>query len=47
MGERETYNNLPGDKAAGQSVTEAIQWKNYSEVLRGGEEESEGVCGGS
>ena len=44
---RETDNSLPGDKAAGQNVMEGIQWKSYSEaVVRGGDEESEGVCGG-
>ena len=46
MGEREIDNSLPGDKAAGQNVTEGIQQKSCSEVVMGGEEESEGVYGG-
>ena len=25
--------SLPGDKTAGQNVTEGIQWKSYSEVV--------------
>ena len=33
MGEREIDNSLPGEKAAGQNVTEGIQWKSYSEVV--------------
>ena len=33
MGERETDNSLPGDKAAGQNVMEGIQWKSYSETV--------------
>ena len=33
MGERETDNSLPGDKAAGQNVMEGIQWKSYSEAV--------------
>ena len=33
MGEREIDNSLPGDKAAGQNVTEGIQRKNYCEVV--------------
>ena len=33
MGERETDNSLPGDKAAGQNVMEGIQRKSYSEVV--------------
>ena len=45
MGEREIDNSLPGDKAAGQNVTEGIQRKSYSEVvIERGEEESDGVC---
>ena len=36
MGERETDNSLPGDKAAGQNVMEGIQWKSYSEAVTGG-----------
>ena len=48
MGEREIDNSLPGDKAAGQNVTEGIQQKSYCEVVIEGvsEEESESVCGG-
>ena len=42
MGEREIDNSLPGDKTAGQNVTEGIQWKSYSEVVIGGED----VCRG-
>ena len=33
MGERETDNSLPSDKAAGQNVTEGIQRKSYSEAV--------------
>ena len=33
MGEREIDNSLPGDKVAGQNVTEGIQRKSYSEVV--------------
>ena len=35
MGEREIDNSLPGDKTAGQNVTEGIQKKSYSEVVLG------------
>ena len=31
--EREMDNTLPGDKAAGQNVTEGIRRKSYSEVV--------------
>ena len=30
MGERETYNSLPGDKTEGQNVMERIHRKSYS-----------------
>ena len=46
---RETDNSLQYDKAAGHNVMEGIQRKSYSEFRgsdRGGEEESDGVCGG-
>ena len=33
MDEKEIENSLPGDKAAGQNVTEGIQQKNYSEAV--------------
>ena len=33
MVEREIDNSLPGDKTAGQNVTEGIQLKGYSEVV--------------
>ena len=33
MGEREVDNRLPGDKVAGQNVTEGIQRKSYSVVV--------------
>ena len=33
MGERETDNSMPGDKAAGQNVMEGIQRKSYSEAV--------------
>ena len=33
MGERETDNSLPSDKAAGQNVMEGIHQKNYSEAV--------------
>ena len=47
IGEREIDNSLPGDKTAGQNITEGIQQKSYSEVvIEGGKEDSEGVCGG-
>ena len=32
MGERESDNNLPGDKTARQNVTEGFQRKTYSEL---------------
>ena len=48
MSEREPDNSLPiSDKAAGQNVMEGIHRKSYSEGSdRGGEKESEGICGG-
>ena len=36
MGERETDNSLPGDKAAVQNVMEGIQRKSYSEAVTEG-----------
>ena len=33
ISEREIDNSLPGDKAAGQNMTEGIQRKGYSEVV--------------
>ena len=33
MGERETDNRLPSDKAAGQNVIEGIHQKGYSEAV--------------
>ena len=33
MGERKIDNSLPGDKAAGQNVTEGIQRKSYCDVV--------------
>ena len=33
IGEREIDNSLPGDKAAGQNVTEGIQRERYSEAV--------------
>ena len=33
MGERKIDNSLPGDKAAGQNVTEGIKRKSYTEVV--------------
>ena len=33
MCERKIDNSLPGDKAAGQNVTEGIKRKNYAEVV--------------
>ena len=33
MGERETDNSMPSDKAAGQNVMEGIHRKSYSEAM--------------
>ena len=46
MGERDMNNQLPGDTTAGQNAVEGIRHKSYRGSDRGGEEESEGVCGG-
>ena len=47
MSEREPDNSLPpSDKAAGQNVMEGIQRKTFRGSDRGGEKQSEGVCGG-
>ena len=45
LSEREPDNSLPpSDKAVGQNVMEGVHRKSYSD--RGGEKESEGICGG-
>ena len=47
MGKKEMDNMLPSDTTTGQNVTEGNRRKRYSGVvIKGGEEESEGVCGG-
>ena len=44
MGERETDNSLPSDKAAGQNVMEGIHRKSYSQAVIEGVRKRERGC---